>query len=118
MEKIATDIYTFSRLRENGFVYVDKTDALYAMASGECDGADQGQGLRREVRALPFIPWVGSSSGTSLYDFGSFGYYWSSVPGSGNYGAYALYFTSGYYGTYNEDRDYGIPIRPVQSPAE
>ena len=35
MEKIATDIYTFSRLRENGFVYVDKTDALYAMASGE-----------------------------------------------------------------------------------
>ena len=35
MEKIATDIYTFSRLRETGFVYVDKTDALYAMASGE-----------------------------------------------------------------------------------
>ena len=35
MEKVATDIYTFSRLREEGFVYVDKTDALYAMASGE-----------------------------------------------------------------------------------
>ena len=35
MEKIVTDIYTFSRLREEGFVYVDKTDALYAMASGE-----------------------------------------------------------------------------------
>ena len=35
MEKIATDIYTFSRLREGGFTYVDKTDALYAMASGE-----------------------------------------------------------------------------------
>jgi len=35
MEKIATDIYTFPRLREDGFVYVDKTDALYAMASGE-----------------------------------------------------------------------------------
>ena len=35
MEKIATDIYTFSRLREEGFTYVDKTDALYAMASGE-----------------------------------------------------------------------------------
>ena len=35
MEKIATDIYTFSRLREDGFTYVDKTDALYAMASGE-----------------------------------------------------------------------------------
>ena len=35
MEKIATDIYTFSRLREDGFTYVDKTDSLYAMASGD-----------------------------------------------------------------------------------
>ena len=35
MEKAATDIYTFARLRDDGFTYVDKTDALYAMASGE-----------------------------------------------------------------------------------
>ena len=35
MEKVATDIYTFSRLREEGFTYVDKTEELYAMASGE-----------------------------------------------------------------------------------
>ena len=35
MEKVATDIYTFERLREEGFTYVDKTDYLYAMASGE-----------------------------------------------------------------------------------
>ncbi|MBQ7190709.1 MAG: AAA family ATPase [Kiritimatiellae bacterium] len=35
MEKIATDIYTFSQLRNEGFTYVDKTDALFAMASGE-----------------------------------------------------------------------------------
>ena len=35
MERVATDIYTFARLREDGFIYVDKTDALYAMASGE-----------------------------------------------------------------------------------
>ena len=34
MEKIATDIYTFAELRNEGFTYVDKTDALYAMASG------------------------------------------------------------------------------------
>ena len=65
-----------------------------------------------------FLPWVGSSSGTSLYDFGSFGYYWSSIPDSGDYGACASYFTSGYYVTFREDRDYGLPIRPVQSPAE
>ena len=35
MEKVATDIYTFSQLRNEGFTYVDKTDALFAMASGE-----------------------------------------------------------------------------------
>ena len=35
MEKVATDIYTFSYLRKNGFTYVDKTDALFTMASGE-----------------------------------------------------------------------------------
>ena len=35
MEKVATDIYTFSELRGHGFVYVDKTDVLYEMASGE-----------------------------------------------------------------------------------
>ena len=35
MEKIATDIYTFAELRKKGFTYVDKTDALYVMASGD-----------------------------------------------------------------------------------
>ena len=35
MEKVATDIYTFSELRNGGFTYVDKTDMLYAMAAGE-----------------------------------------------------------------------------------
>ena len=35
MEKIATDIYTFAELRNEGFTYVDKTGVLYAMASGE-----------------------------------------------------------------------------------
>ncbi len=35
MEKVATDIYSFSELRNEGFTYVDKTRELYAMASGE-----------------------------------------------------------------------------------
>ena len=35
MEKIATDTYTFEKLRRNGFTYVAKTDILYAMASGD-----------------------------------------------------------------------------------
>ncbi len=35
MEKVATDTYTFEELRGGGFTYVDKTDALYTMASGD-----------------------------------------------------------------------------------
>ena len=35
MEKIATDIYSFSELRKEGFTYVDKTEELYAMVSGD-----------------------------------------------------------------------------------
>ncbi len=35
MEKVATDIYSFSRLRECGFTYVDKTEQLWLMASGD-----------------------------------------------------------------------------------
>ena len=33
MEKIATDIYSFEKLRKNGFVYVDKTDLLWRLAA-------------------------------------------------------------------------------------
>ncbi len=35
MEKVATDIYTFSKLREMGFTYVDKTNELHLMTSGD-----------------------------------------------------------------------------------
>ena len=35
MEKVATDIYSFAELRNEGFTYVDKTHELYAMASGD-----------------------------------------------------------------------------------
>ena len=35
MEKIATDIYPFPELRNGGFTYVDKTDILWTMASGD-----------------------------------------------------------------------------------
>ena len=32
MEKVATDIYSFEKLRSNGFTYVDKTAILKEMA--------------------------------------------------------------------------------------
>ncbi len=35
MEKVATDIYTFSELRRGDFAYVDKTGFLREMACGE-----------------------------------------------------------------------------------
>ena len=37
MEKIATDIYSFENLRKGGYVYVDKTDFLWRLASDTVD---------------------------------------------------------------------------------
>ena len=34
MEKIATDTYSFEKLRQNGYVYVDKTDIRLSLADG------------------------------------------------------------------------------------
>ena len=33
MEKLATDIYTFSELERNGFTYIDKTDRLWPLVN-------------------------------------------------------------------------------------
>ena len=38
MEKIATDSYTFEKLRRAGYVYVDKTDLLWRLVS-ETEGS-------------------------------------------------------------------------------
>jgi hypothetical protein len=67
-----------------------------------------------------FIPCVGYSSGAlpddsgSLYDFGSLGSYWSSVPGSGMYDSWTLVFDSSSHYTYDDPRYFGLSIRPVQ----
>ena len=62
-----------------------------------------------------FLPCAGYGHRTSLYDSGSYGYYWSSVPYSGNYNVYYLSFDSGshltYYFIFRFD---GLPVRPVQ----
>ena len=63
-----------------------------------------------------FLPCVGFGSGTSLYDAGSYGNYWSSVPRSdSNCLAWYLYFFSNYYGTSDGHRSCGWSVRPVQS---
>ena len=62
-----------------------------------------------------FLPCAGLGIGTSLYDAGSDGDYWSSVPRSDNKHAWSLYFSSSSHYT----RDYcgrydGQSVRPLQ----
>jgi hypothetical protein len=61
-----------------------------------------------------FFPAAGVGFGTSLYDAGSDGYYWSSVPSSDSNLAWYLYFSSSYHSTSGNDRGDGRSVRPVQ----
>ncbi len=61
-----------------------------------------------------FLPAAGIRCGSSLYDAGSYGYYWSSTPyESDSFSAYLLYFDSSYLSSYDDGRDYGLSVRPV-----
>ena len=73
----------------------------------------RGQGAY--ASASIFLPCAGCGLGTSLYDAGSNGYYWSSVPDSDDYYyAWYLYFYSGRRNSSYYRRYYGYPVRPVQ----
>ena len=61
-----------------------------------------------------FLPTAGYGYRTSLYDAGSIGNYWSSVPCWGYYNAWYLYFRSSYHNTDDYDRNLGRPVRPLQ----
>ena len=61
-----------------------------------------------------FLPSAGYGNGTSLYDTGSYGYFWSSVPNSDDDDAWYLYFSSGRSSTYYYYRRDGQPVRPLQ----
>ena len=62
-----------------------------------------------------FLPCAGDGYGTSLEYAGSYGDYWSSVPGSdGNDDAWRLDFYSSSHGTNYDDRYYGQSVRPLQ----
>ena len=62
-----------------------------------------------------FLPAAGYRNGTSLYDAGSFGYYWSSslFYTDNPYNAYYVYFYSGYVYWGRSYRYLGSPVRPV-----
>ena len=66
-----------------------------------------------------FLPAAGYGDGASLYNAGSGGDIWSSVPGSDSSHAYYLYFYSGRHDTNSyKDRCNGCSVRPVQGFAE
>ncbi|MBR6586979.1 MAG: InlB B-repeat-containing protein [Kiritimatiellae bacterium] len=65
--------------------------------------------------ASVFLPCAGYCDETSLYNAGSFGLYWSSVPHSDdNYGAWYLFFNSGDHSKGCFSRFLGHSVRPLQ----
>ena len=60
-----------------------------------------------------FLPAAGDRDGSSLYDAGDDGFYWSSTPFGNAYDAYRLRFDSGGNNTYSNFRYYGYSVRPV-----
>ena len=65
-----------------------------------------------------FFPAAGYGSGSSLYNSGSDGRYWSSTPRSNSCSAWGLYFGSSDFYAYYYSRYYGFPVRPVRGFAE
>lgn len=95
----------------------DNCDWMWTTTNGVSGYVVRGRGDFKA--SCIFLPAAGYGDGTSLYDAGSDGYYWSSVPYS-SYSRFArdLYFRSGYDTTSYEYRNYGQSVRPVQGFAE
>ena len=94
----------------------DKCDWTWTTQNGVNGYVVRGRG--NYASASIFLPCAGYGYGTSLYDAGSRGLYWSSVPDSDGNFAYVLYFNSGYHSTGYGYRYYGRSVRPVQGFAE
>ena len=61
-----------------------------------------------------FIPATGYRSGTSRENYGTYGYYWNSIPKDDNVSSYCMYFGSSEHYVSSGNRYYGRTIRPVK----
>jgi hypothetical protein len=61
-----------------------------------------------------FFPAAGVRSGVSLYDRGSYGFYWSSSRSTAANGYYMFFSASGVSPALNRYRFYGFSVRAVQ----
>ncbi len=90
----------------------EKCDWEWTTKNGVHGYIVRGKGMY--ASASIFLPAADHGTGSSLYDAGSLGYYWSSVAGSDNYYAWYLYFNSSYHSAIYNDRTDGQSVRPVQ----
>ena len=60
-----------------------------------------------------FLSCAGGGLGASLYNSGSSGYYWSSVPYSDDDYSWSLYFDSSRHGTYYSRARWGQHVLPL-----
>ena len=88
-------------------------DWMWAKVNGVNGYVVRGRGAYSS--ASIFLPCAGIGINTSLYNAGSYGTYWSSVPYSDCYKAWHLFFHSGKHSTDYYYRDWGKPVRPLQA---
>jgi len=91
--------------------YISGFDAGTATKS---TSATSTQGVPINTSQYFFLPASGYMSGSSAYDVGSYGYYWSSSPSSNASNACRLYFTSSGVLTHYYTRSFGFCVWLVQ----
>lgn len=67
-----------------------------------------------EAAGCVFLPEAGYRDGTSVYDAGSYGGYWSSSPGGANSAYFVNFGSFGLNPPYNDARYYGYSVRLVR----
>ncbi len=104
----------------SGLSFTPSTESGFTWSSSRYIGSNgfshntytESQWAQMEQRGAVFLPAAGNRFGTSVYDFGSNGGFWSASQISG-FNAYYLYFNSSYLSQYTNGRDIGFSLRLV-----